>query len=112
MLVCIIDIFELGVDKLGVKVVVGVVLVVVVVVVVFVFKVEKKVVFKKVVVFVVDGVDDLKKLLGVGLVFEKKLFENGVIIFVQIVVWIVDDIVEFDEKLLFKGCIECEGWVE
>lgn len=58
------------------------------------------------------GVDDLKKLSGVGPALEKKLHEGGVTSFAQIAAWTEADIAEFDEKLSFKGRIEREGWVE
>jgi large subunit ribosomal protein L21 len=56
--------------------------------------------------------DDLKKLSGVGPALEKKLNEAGVTTFAQIAGWGDAEIAEFDEKLLFKGRIEREGWVD
>lgn len=81
---CVIDILFFGVDKFGVKVVIGVGFVfgVVVEVVVFVKKIFVKKVVKVEVLVVEVGVDDLKKFFGVGLVFEKKLYVVGVIFFV------------------------------
>ena len=58
------------------------------------------------------GADDLKKLSGVGPVLEQKLLDAGVTSFAQIAAWTEADIVEFDEKLSFKGRIEREGWIE
>ncbi len=58
------------------------------------------------------GVDDLKKLSGVGPALEKKLLAAGVTSFAQIAAWTEADIAEFDDKLSFKGRIEREGWVE
>jgi large subunit ribosomal protein L21 len=58
------------------------------------------------------GVDDLKKLSGVGPALEKKLLAAGVTTFAQIAAWTEAEIAEFDEKLSFKGRIEREGWVE
>ncbi len=58
------------------------------------------------------GGDDLKKLSGVGPALEKKLLDAGVTSFAQIAAWTEAEIVEFDEKLSFKGRIERENWVE
>ncbi len=59
-----------------------------------------------------EGADDLTKLSGVGPVLAKKLVEGGVTSFAQIAAWTDADVVEFDEKLSFKGRIEREGWIE
>lgn len=61
---------------------------------------------------VLDVKDDLKKIFGVGLVLEKKLNVLGIMIYEQIVNFFVEDIVCVDEVLNFKGCIECDNWVE
>lgn len=58
-----------------------------------------------------DGVDDLKKLSGVGPALEKKLHEAGVTSFAQIAAWSEEDVAAIDEKLSFKGRIEREGWI-
>lgn len=60
----------------------------------------------------VEGVDDLKKLSGVGPALEKKLLEAGVTTFAQIAAWTEADVAKFDDLLSFKGRIEREGWVE
>lgn len=55
--------------------------------------------------------DDLTKISGVGPVLVKKLAEAGVTQFAQIAAWGPDDIVEFDDKLNFKGRIERDDWI-
>ena len=59
-----------------------------------------------------EGGDDLKNLSGVGPALEKKLHEAGVTTFAQIAGWTEADVTAMDEKLLFKGRIEREGWIE
>ncbi|MBT5558944.1 MAG: 50S ribosomal protein L21 [Proteobacteria bacterium] len=59
-----------------------------------------------------SSTDDLKLLSGVGPALEKKLLAAGVTSFAQIAAWKKSDIVEFDEKLSFKGRIEREDWVK
>jgi len=58
-----------------------------------------------------SGADDLTKISGVGPVLVKKLSENGITTFAQIAAWSADDIVEFDDKLNFKGRIERDDWI-
>ncbi|MDK3072697.1 50S ribosomal protein L21 [Sedimentitalea sp. JM2-8] len=58
------------------------------------------------------GVDDLKKLSGVGPALEKKLQAAGVTSFAQIAAWTDADVAAIDEQLSFKGRIEREGWIE
>lgn len=58
-----------------------------------------------------SGADDLTRISGVGPVLVKKLSENGVTTFAQIAAWNADDIVEFDDKLNFKGRIERDNWI-
>ncbi len=111
-LVRITDILESGADKSGVKAAVGAASVAAVAAAAPAPKAEKKAAPKKAAAPAADGADDLKKLSGVGPALEKKLLENGVTTFAQIAAWTADDIVEFDEKLSFKGRIEREGWVE
>lgn len=57
------------------------------------------------------GADDLTKISGVGPVLVKKLADNGITTFAQIAAWSADDIVEFDDKLNFKGRIERDDWI-
>ncbi|KPP91121.1 MAG: LSU ribosomal protein L21 RplU [Rhodobacteraceae bacterium HLUCCA08] len=61
---------------------------------------------------VLNQVDDLKELSGVGPALEKKLHESGVTSFAQIAAWTDEDVAAMDEKLSFKGRIEREGWIE
>jgi NADH-quinone oxidoreductase subunit E len=56
--------------------------------------------------------DDLKLLKGVGPALEKKLHSNGVTTFAQIAAWGSAEITDMDDKLLFKGRIERDNWVE
>ncbi|MGH1487237.1 MAG: 50S ribosomal protein L21 [Cellvibrionaceae bacterium] len=57
------------------------------------------------------GGDDLTKISGVGPVLVKKLADAGVTSFAQIAAWTADDVVEFDDKLNFKGRIERDDWI-
>mgnify|MGYP001131874364 FL=1 len=59
-----------------------------------------------------EGMDDLKKLSGVGPALEKKLHGAGVISFAQVASWKDADIEKIGEKLSLKGRIEREGWIE
>ena len=58
------------------------------------------------------GVDDLKKLSGVGPALEKKLVAAGITTFAQVAAWSDADVAAMNEKLSFKGRIEREGWIE
>ncbi len=58
-----------------------------------------------------EFVDDLKLIGGVGPALEKKLHDAGVTSLKQIAGWKKADVVEFDEKLDFKGRIAREDWV-
>jgi len=57
------------------------------------------------------GADDLTRISGVGPVLVKKLADNGITTFAQIAAWTANDIVEFDDKLNFKGRIERDNWI-
>jgi large subunit ribosomal protein L21 len=57
------------------------------------------------------GGDDLSKLTGVGPVLVKKLVEEGVTSFAQIVAWSAEDIAAIDEKLNLKGRVERDDWI-
>jgi len=59
-----------------------------------------------------EGMDDLKKLSGVGPALEKKLHSAGVTSFAQVASWKDADIEEIGEKLSLKSRIEREGWIE
>ena len=56
--------------------------------------------------------DDLKLISGVGKMIETKLVKAGITKFSQIAAWKKADIVEFDEKLSFKGRIDRDDWIK
>ena len=56
--------------------------------------------------------DDLKRIRGVGVVVEKKLFQLGVTRYEDIAAWTPDDVQRVSESLDFKGRIERESWIE
>ncbi|MFQ6548033.1 50S ribosomal protein L21 [Aestuariibius sp. 2305UL40-4] len=56
--------------------------------------------------------DDLKKISGVGPALEKKLHDNGVFHYDQIMAWGAEEIAYMDDQLSFKGRIERDNWVE
>ena len=56
--------------------------------------------------------DDLKRIRGIGVVVEKKLFRMGVTSYRQIAAWTPDDIDRVSQQLDFKGRIERENWVQ
>ena len=56
--------------------------------------------------------DDLKRIRGVGLLIERKLYAMGVTTYDQIANWTAGDIGVVNEKLDFKGRIERENWIE
>ena len=58
-----------------------------------------------------DQIDDLKEIVGVGPVIEKKLHEFGVYTFKQISLWKARQVEEFDERLAFKGRIKRDDWI-
>lgn len=55
--------------------------------------------------------DDLKLIKGVGKLIESKLAKEGITQYSQIAAWKKADIVDFDEKLSFKGRIERDEWI-
>lgn len=57
------------------------------------------------------GPDDLKKISGVGPGLEKKLHDNGVFHFDQIVAWGPEEIAYMNDQLSFKGRIERDDWI-
>jgi len=59
-----------------------------------------------------QGVDDLKRIRGVGILIEKKLNSLGVISYEQVANWTGEDIDRVSQVLDFKGRIERENWVE
>jgi predicted flap endonuclease-1-like 5' DNA nuclease len=56
--------------------------------------------------------DDLRGLIGIGPVNERKLNEHGVTSFAQIAAWTAVDVKRVEEYLEFDGRIERERWVE
>ena len=56
--------------------------------------------------------DDLKQLSGVGPALEKKLHAAGVKSFKQIAAWTAKDAEAINEKILSKGRVEKEGWID
>lgn len=55
--------------------------------------------------------DDLKLIKGVGKLIETKLAKEGITQYSQIAAWKKADIIDFDEKLSFKGRIERDDWI-
>ena len=55
--------------------------------------------------------DDLKRISGVGPALEKKLHENGVFHFDQIMAWGPEEIEYMDDQLSFKGRIGRDDWI-
>ena len=55
--------------------------------------------------------DDLTRIPGVGPVIEKKLHDNGVFHFDQIMAWGPEEIAYMDDQLSFKGRIERDDWI-
>lgn len=56
--------------------------------------------------------DDLKLIKGVGKLIQTKLAKEGITTFSQIAAWKKADVVEFDEKLSFKGRIDRDDWIK
>jgi predicted flap endonuclease-1-like 5' DNA nuclease len=57
------------------------------------------------------GIDDLKKISGIGRVNEAKLNSLGVTSFTQIAAWTPEEEARFGDLLAFEGRIEREEWV-
>jgi predicted flap endonuclease-1-like 5' DNA nuclease len=58
-----------------------------------------------------SGKDDLRRLVGIGPVNERRLNEHGITTFAQIAAWTAADIKKAEEYLQFDGRIERERWV-
>jgi predicted flap endonuclease-1-like 5' DNA nuclease len=58
------------------------------------------------------GLEDLKRIRGIGVLIEKKLNSMGVVSYEQIANWTAQDIDRVSQQLDFKGRIERENWVE
>lgn len=56
--------------------------------------------------------DNLRKIIGIGPVNERLLYEAGVTTFGQIAAWTAADIERIERTLEFGGRIEREHWVE
>lgn len=58
------------------------------------------------------GLDDLKRIRGIGVLIEKKLNSLGIVSYEQVANWATADIERISELLDFKGRIERENWIE
>ncbi len=58
------------------------------------------------------GVDDLKRIRGIGVLIEKKLNSLGISSYEQMANWTGSDVERVSQILDFKGRIERENWVE
>lgn len=58
------------------------------------------------------GKDNLRRLIGIGPVNERKLNEHGITTFAQIASWKAADIRSVEEYLEFDGRIKRERWVQ
>ncbi len=56
--------------------------------------------------------DDLKRIRGIGVLIERKLYSLGVTSYEQVANWTSADIERISQVLDFKGRIERENWVE
>jgi len=59
-----------------------------------------------------SGADDLRRLIGIGPVNERRLWEHGITTFAQIADWTAADIEQVEHYLQFGGRVEREHWVE
>lgn len=59
-----------------------------------------------------SGADDLRRLIGIGPVNERRLKEHGITTFAQIAGWTAADVKRVEEYLQFDGRIERERWIE
>jgi predicted flap endonuclease-1-like 5' DNA nuclease len=57
------------------------------------------------------GKDNLRRLIGIGPVNERRLNEHGITTFAQIAAWTAADIKRIEEYLQFDGRIKREQWV-
>lgn len=56
--------------------------------------------------------DDLRRLIGIGPVNQRRLKEHGITTYAQIAGWTATDIQRVEEYLQFDGRIERERWVQ
>jgi predicted flap endonuclease-1-like 5' DNA nuclease len=59
-----------------------------------------------------QGIDDLKRIRGIGVLIEKKLNSLGITSYEQVANWTDADIDRVSQLLDFKGRIERENWIE
>jgi predicted flap endonuclease-1-like 5' DNA nuclease len=59
-----------------------------------------------------SGIDDLKRIRGIGVLIEKKLNSLGITHYEQVANWTGADIERISNILDFKGRIERENWIE
>ena len=59
-----------------------------------------------------SGIDDLKRIRGIGVLIEKKFNSLGVTHYEQVANWTGADIERISNILDFKGRIERENWIE
>ena len=59
-----------------------------------------------------DDYDDLSQIKGIGPKFEILLNNEGVYTFEQIANWTSDEVKKRDKRLVFRGRVEREAWVE
>lgn len=59
-----------------------------------------------------SGKDNLRRLIGIGPVNERRLNEHGITTFAQIAAWTAANVKSVEEYLQFDGRIERERWVE
>jgi predicted flap endonuclease-1-like 5' DNA nuclease len=58
------------------------------------------------------SIDDLKRIRGIGVLIEKKLYSLGISSYEQVANWTREDIDRISQILDFKGRIERENWIE
>jgi predicted flap endonuclease-1-like 5' DNA nuclease len=58
------------------------------------------------------GIEDLKRIRGIGVLIEKKLHSLGITTYEQVANWTVADIDRISQLLDFRGRIERENWIE
>jgi predicted flap endonuclease-1-like 5' DNA nuclease len=58
------------------------------------------------------GKDNLRRLIGIGPVNERRLNEHGITTFAQIAVWTAADVKSVEDYLQFDGRIKREQWVQ
>lgn len=61
---------------------------------------------------VATSIDDLKRIRGIGVLIEKKLYSMGISSYEQVANWTREDIDRISQILDFKGRIERENWIE